>query len=406
MILNSTKIKQMKEDYAMREGAALIGDANVSVFSLTERKHRILLPVSGSPGERVRVYLPLSFSGETGKYAQSVLTDEKGAIIDYGFLNGKTQPIFFNATVIEEGGKTYVVAYLVGGKGEKVTLFGAQIVGKPLQDKVFFGGGSLTMLEPACQQMMGFLYVTNAGKLIVIDGGNREDAPTLAKAIAQRGGVVDAWFITHGHRGHLGAVIGVLQEYDVQVRALYYDFKGRIDPEYVEKDDCCVEFEEVLAVTNKVERVVRTSRGDVIAVDETTVTLLNDGYFGAGENGCNNAGVAIKLQTAGDAILFLGDLGERGDEYLSDEWFVAQVRTCRVLQMSHHGYGGVSKRFYQAIDDIDLCLYSAGQWLFDAEKDGAGVGSGEWDTLVTRDWMRERGVEWSATSIDGTITLK
>lgn len=409
MILNSKKIKQMKDDYTSRAGETLMGDLNVGVFTLSDCKHRLLLPVSGSVGERVRIYLTISFMGKEGEYAQTVLTDEDGNIVDYGFLHCKSHPVFFNATVIEENNQTFVSAYLVGGKGERVTVFGAQIIGKPLEQKTFFGGGKLTMMEQTSHQSMGFLYQTKNGKLIVIDGGEVTDTEPLAQAIAERGGEVAAWFISHYHSDHIRAVIGVIEQYDVKIDAFYYDFRGLASPDFVGDED--VVYARVLESTlathpDKVQRVCALERGTQVQVDEVTVTALNDGYFGGGENAGNDSSVALKMQTGGDSVLFLGDLGLRGDAYLEDEWFLAEMRSCKVLQMAHHGQNGVSQKFYNAIDDIDLCLYTAAQWLFDVEIEGKGIGSGPWQTLVTRDWMRERGVEWSVTVIDGRATIE
>ena len=64
---------------------------------------------------------------------------------------------------------------------------------------------------------MGYLFVTEQGKVAVFDGGAEADTHALGEQIMMLGGHVDAWFITHFHSDHVGAVVGVLREYDLTV---------------------------------------------------------------------------------------------------------------------------------------------------------------------------------------------
>ena len=55
-------------------------------------------------------------------------------------------------------------------------------------------------------QMMGY-FIKCDDKNIVVDGGTKEDSNNLQQYIKDTGGTVNAWFITHPHKDHAGAII-------------------------------------------------------------------------------------------------------------------------------------------------------------------------------------------------------
>ena len=60
--------------------------------------------------------------------------------------------------------------------------------------------------------MMSFIIISN-DHLIVIDGGNTCDAEYLCTYIEKLGGKVDAWFLTHPHSDHIGALRSTLERF-------------------------------------------------------------------------------------------------------------------------------------------------------------------------------------------------
>ena len=62
--------------------------------------------------------------------------------------------------------------------------------------------------------MMSYVLQSPYGRLVVIDGGYEGDAPYLRKFLRDRGGRVDAWFISHQHDDHFGALTAILRQSD------------------------------------------------------------------------------------------------------------------------------------------------------------------------------------------------
>ena len=64
--------------------------------------------------------------------------------------------------------------------------------------------------EQSPTQMMSYVLQTSGGKLIVIDGGNKQDAGHLQDTLIRLGGpepVVDLWLLTHPHLDHVDALL-------------------------------------------------------------------------------------------------------------------------------------------------------------------------------------------------------
>ena len=112
-----------------------------------------------------------------------------------------------------------------------------------------------------------------------------------------------------------------------------------------------------------------------------------------------------KVETPGEDILFLGDLGSIGDEYLKDDWFVSEAESCTVIQLAHHGQNGTTDKFYEMIKEKKVVLYAAKQWIYDNDN-GSGFNTATLTTLHMRDLVREWGVLRIYTQASGRLLLE
>ncbi len=271
----------------------------------------------------------------------------------------------------------------------------------------YLGGSKINLLaNQTASQMMSVLVETNQGNLIMIDGGLEGDAEHLIETLSARGGVVDAWLITHPHSDHIGALNYILSNPDcgITVNNIYYSFADISWYQEYEsyRADTVQTLMDTLATVPSENLHGDIYKGQEIQVDNVTITVMNLPYLFS-SNSINNSSVAYMLDINGKKALFLGDMGEEaGNQLLADN--SAEALKCDIVQMSHHGQYGVSKTFYQTVEP-EICLWTCPQWLWDNDN-GGGVDSGSWYTVETRRWMAELGVPYHVCIKDGDQVIQ
>ena len=88
-------------------------------------------------------------------------------------------------------------------------------------------GSAFTVWQiPSHSNTIGNSYVfrTRTGKVIVMDGGFPEEAYTLRGFVGALGNEVEAWFISHPHDDHMGALSEILKQgmQDLRIKAIYH----------------------------------------------------------------------------------------------------------------------------------------------------------------------------------------
>ena len=344
--------------------------------------------------QKEKVFVHFLFKTEGYKaYSDIELYDVDGELIDSCFVSYKWENVNAETSSYEENGRRFVVLKVQNDSEEKYALKTVAF-NQPMGN--LFDGGVLYQIAPQKAQIMGYVYVTKTGQVLAFDGGMDGDKAALLRIIQKYGGVVHHWFITHYHNDHIGAIIELFKDSSVKVEKLYFDFPS---PELLvdrgDGDNPLVE--KWLSLIPQETQVITPKQGDVYALNAATVTVLNNAAFDILHDFSNNSSVVYKLDTGKTKVLFTGDLERKGDEYLGNPWFVEQLSDCTVVQMSHHGQKGVSKKFYDATA-VEVCLYPTPLWLWNNDR-GGGKNSSFWTTLYTREWMRERNVKKSYTSI-------
>ena len=227
--------------------------------------------------------------------------------------------------------------------------------------------------------------------LLAVDGGFATETPYLYEYITGLGGHITAWFITHLHDDHVGALITLLREHpDIAVDGIYaclpsdeFLYTHAPDGDTSAVRDMLEGLREIMA-----ERgipFVTVQAGDVYAFDggRIRVPILRTPDESITDNPINNSSIVFRFEADGKSILFLGDLGEEGGDQLMEAH--PEGLHADFLQMAHHGQNGVSRECYEAIRPT-YCLWPTPSWLWD-NLGPKGYDTGIFNTVVTRGWI-------------------
>ena len=70
------------------------------------------------------------------------------------------------------------------------------------------GGATVTMIKgKESGQQLAIVVKSNDGRIIVVDGGFKTNAPYLGEYIKANGGKVAVWLLTHPHVDHVGCLL-------------------------------------------------------------------------------------------------------------------------------------------------------------------------------------------------------
>ena len=262
-------------------------------------------------------------------------------------------------------------------------------------------------------QMMSYILRTKNGQLIVVDGGMPGDRDALLAQLKEmglaEGQKIAAWLLTHAHVDHFGAMATLIKEDRLPaVEKFYFSFPPQEWLDTYEphcKKQNVLFFEAIPKVPQ--EQIVTTKAGMKLTIDNVTITVLNDFDLNLHGNAINNSSIVYRLEVPNCmSMLFLGDLGvERGQALL--ETLPPELLKADAVQMAHHGQAGVTKAFYAAVAPKE-CYWPTPDWLWDNNpgliwKNAPNAyNSGPWQTLKTREWTKELGVEIHHVGKDGT----
>ncbi len=262
----------------------------------------------------------------------------------------------------------------------------------------------LTQLQNnSSRQMMGYIIKTDNNKIIVIDGGLKEDAPNLLSKIEQEGGQVEAWFLTHPHMDHIEAFQEIVKTSDIKMNNIYTTLNELSWYEEYEKDRIpeIKEFFETLETDKIKNNIHEVSLNEEIKIDNIKCEILGIKNPEITNNPINNSSMVIKMKVHNKSIIFLADTGvESGQKLLKNQ---KEKLKADILQMAHHGQGGAEKEVYEQINP-KICLWPTTDWLWDNDP-GTGYNTGIWTTIETRNWMEELKVTRNYIEKDGDITI-
>lgn len=250
-------------------------------------------------------------------------------------------------------------------------------------------------------QMMSYI-IECEGTTIVIDGGTSDDEEHLIQKIksVSKDNKVEAWFLTHYHKDHTGALAKYLQSGDqsLKIENIYYNFPKKL---WVKKyeENRYQDLIDIDAGLQKYDNKNVVYLNEKLKIDDISVKVLRTYNKNITENAGNNSSSVYKFNIYGTKVLFLGDLGvEGGEELLALNGDA--IQNMDYVQMAHHGQQGVNEDVYKVINP-KYCLWPTTDWLW-TNTDGT------YKTAETRSWIKKLNVKknYVANKEDIRIELK
>ena len=222
---------------------------------------------------------------------------------------------------------------------------------------------------PSHRNTIGNSYVmrTSKGKVIVMDGGFPQEELTLRGFIGALGNQVDAWFISHPHDDHFGALIEILKNpQHMRIKSIIH----RRLPEAVLKaepqsEKMAREFYTLLQNLKGTQVFDLQQSGDVFRYDDMQVKVLGVANDFTG-NPYNNSSMIYRVWDRRKSILFLGDAGVECGQKVLDGPFRNEL-DCEYIQMAHHGQNGCDENFYKTVK-VRACLWPTPTWVWNNDQ--------------------------------------
>ena len=290
--------------------------------------------------------------------------------------------------------------------GSKDAAEAARVVSKAAQTISKSGNGFTLWQIPSQINTIGNSYVliTNKGRIVVMDGGVKEETPFLRGFLGALGNEVEAWFISHPHNDHMGALNEILKSPgQLRINRIYH---SRFSPELLKQEPEHLPFstdfyqhldEGKFPVTDLREP------GLELKIDALHIKILgvtNEEYH---QNPYNNSSIVIRVWDRHKSVVFLGDAGvECGNKVLRGPY--GHYLNCDYLQMAHHGQQGCDEAFYKTIQ-FRACLWPTPSWVWNNDA-GKGINTAHLKTFDTRRWMDEKGIrEHHVSCLEGLWRL-
>jgi beta-lactamase superfamily II metal-dependent hydrolase len=255
-------------------------------------------------------------------------------------------------------------------------------------------------------QMMSYVIKTRAGRVLVIDGGNTGDAAYLRGFIGALGNEVEAWFISHAHDDHFGALSRILSEpFAPRIRKLYGSLPtlSWIEDVGDEPQEIAPYAEFLKVLERRRLPITDLPAGAKLVVDGIHIEALAGWNPEIRINSINNSSAVWRFSDRKRSILFTSDLGvEAGRKLLASP--LGRRIPSDYLQTAHHGQNGADEDFYWATK-AKYCLWPTPLWLWNNDK-GEGKGSGPWKTLEVRAWMEKLGIRRHFVMTEGLLVIE
>ena len=292
--------------------------------------------------------------------------------------------------------KAYQAAYSADGDSIRLILTSADLLGNTAEENTGWTDLGITPkmhnVNLYNKQVDGNdigqceIFTLADGSYIVVDGGQGADAEQVYRTLSYMNErpdgkiVIAAWFLTHAHADHTGALGSLaasewaseitIEQMILNPVAKSYRWRTEYDP-YGWYAGMSVEFDNIKTVTAKFAQgenyqLVIPHMGQVMHIRNAEVEMLTVGdedMFPVIFNNDNAQSLAFRVTFPGvtidgadQSVLILGDsaLDQTYNVYFP---LMCGELYADIIQVSHHGLGGQTSRFYPMFSGIEVSIF-------------------------------------------------
>jgi L-ascorbate metabolism protein UlaG (beta-lactamase superfamily) len=258
---------------------------------------------------------------------------------------------------------------------------------------------------PSQVNTIGNSYVirTDDNRIIVMDGGMKEEEGYLRGFLAALGNRVDCWFVSHPHNDHMGALTEILKNpKEIRIaqicQSTFSDALMAREPDNAGHAKAYYEAAEKSGI-----KMVEAEEGMTFTFGHTTCKILCLTNEEITQNPYNNSSMVIKVWDPVKSVLFLGDAGaEQGEKLLAGPY--RDELNCDYMQMAHHGQSAVNMDFYRTVA-FRACLWPTPSWVYDNDA-GKGFNTHILTTIETRNTIDSLKITEQYISFQGLTKIE
>ena len=176
----------------------------------------------------------------------------------------------------------------------------------------------MVVLTETSEFMMSYVIYTREGDCILVDGGRPEDIPLLRERV--KGRRIRAWFLTHPHHDHVGAITEVLDNVPtLSVDKIYCRFpslSALLEMGARTPNERTIWYRLYDITRKEPQRFVTVETGMQFSFGELTVHVLRVYDPSITVDPVNNSSAVYRIDSPQKRLLVLGDLGVEGGEKL------------------------------------------------------------------------------------------
>ena len=215
----------------------------------------------------------------------------------------------------------------------------------------------------------GYVLRLSDGRFVVFDGGTADTASTVYNIICEqnvRGGkpVIAAWFLTHGHVDHIGAILSFVTKYSTKVEVQSFvhhlppfeQYDGKNVKETNPEKECTDLYNRSVTYYNDITKyypkadiiVARAGQRFEYGNIDIDVLFTPENLYKKVMLDTNASSVVYSITGDSGRMLVLGDLVDPAGGVLNAIY--EDELDCDLVQVAHHGYNNGNTDMYDSIN--------------------------------------------------------